>query len=54
MTDTPISTETVASLVARNARAHPDEPAFIEAPFGTTMTWREYDELSSQMAATLA
>jgi acyl-CoA synthetase len=54
VTDTPISTETVASLVARNARAHPGEPAFIEAASGSAITWREYDESSSQMAATLA
>jgi acyl-CoA synthetase len=47
-------TETLASLVARNARAHPDEPAFIEAASGEAMTWHDYEERSSRMAATLA
>jgi len=47
-------TETLASIVERNAREHPDELAFIEAASGAGMTWREYDERSSQMAATLA
>ena len=40
-------------LVARNARERPDGIAFVEAASGETMTWREYDERSSQMAATL-
>jgi acyl-CoA synthetase len=47
-------TETLASLVAGNAREKPDEPAFIEAASCLTMTWREYDERSSHIAATLA
>jgi acyl-CoA synthetase len=47
-------TDTLASLVARNAREHPDEPAFIEAASGAAMTWREYHERSSELAATLA
>jgi acyl-CoA synthetase len=46
--------ETLAALVARNAREYPDRPAFVEAATGTTMTWREYDELSSGIATTLA
>jgi acyl-CoA synthetase len=47
-------TDTVAALVARNARELPDELAFIEAASGATITWRDYDDHSSQMAATLA
>jgi acyl-CoA synthetase len=47
-------TDTLASIVERNAREHPDGVAFIEAASGADMTWREYDERSSQMAATLA
>jgi acyl-CoA synthetase len=46
-------TDTLAALVARNAREHPDELAFIEATSGDAITWREYDDRSSQMAATL-
>jgi len=47
-------TDTLASLVARNAREHPDELAFVESISGDAMTWREYDDHSSEMAATLA
>lgn len=44
---------TVAGVVARNARATPDGIAFAEVASGDTMTWAEYDERSSQMAASL-
>ncbi len=47
------SVTTVAGIVARNARDRPDAPAFVEAASGETMTWREYDERSSQMAGAL-
>jgi acyl-CoA synthetase len=47
-------TDTLAALVARHARDHPDRLAFIEVATGSSITWREYDESSSQMAATLA
>ena len=47
-------TDTLAALVARNAREHPDELAFTEAASGSSITWREYDNRSSQMAATLS
>ena len=46
-------TDTIASVVARHAREHPDEIAFTEVASGETMTWREYDERSSQMAGAL-
>jgi acyl-CoA synthetase len=52
--ETPIPTETVAQLVARHAHERPDAPAFIEAASGETMSWREYDERSSRIAAGLA
>ena len=45
--------DTIAALVARNARERPDAPAFVEVASGATMTWREYDERSSRMASTL-
>jgi acyl-CoA synthetase len=45
--------ETVAEVVARNARVHPDALAFVEAASGESMTWAEYDERSSAMASTL-
>ena len=44
---------TVAGLVARNARRRPDALAIAEVASGETMTWAEYDARSSQMAATL-
>ena len=44
---------TVAGIVARNARARPAGIAFVEAASGETMTWAEYDARSSEMAATL-
>jgi acyl-CoA synthetase len=45
---------TVAGIVARNARSDPDGIAFIEACSGESMTWAEYDARSSAMSATLA
>ena len=45
---------TVAGVVARNARERPDAVAFVEAAADEPMTWAEYDERSSQMAATLS
>ncbi len=44
---------TVARIVARNARARPEGIAFVEAPSGESMTWREYHDRSSRMAASL-
>ena len=44
---------TIAGVVARNAREHPEGVAFAEAASGETMTWAEYDTRSSAMAATL-
>ena len=44
---------TVAGIVARNARARPDGIAFVEAATDHAMTWAEYDAASSQMAGTL-
>jgi acyl-CoA synthetase len=46
--------DTIASLVARNARARPDATAFVEVAAGSAITWREYDERSTGMAATIA
>jgi acyl-CoA synthetase len=54
VTDPATSPETIASLVARQARQRPDDLAFLEAASGDALTWREYDERSSRMAATLA
>jgi acyl-CoA synthetase len=45
---------TIAAVVARNARTHPDGLALAEAASGERMTWAEYDVRSSRMAATLA
>jgi len=45
---------TVARVVARNARSNPDGLAFAEVSAGPQLTWREYDERSSGIAATLA
>ncbi len=45
---------TVAGIVARNARADPEGIAFVEAISGESMTWAEYDARSSAMSATLA
>jgi acyl-CoA synthetase len=45
---------TIADVVARNARRNPDGLAFVEAASDDTLTWAEYDEQSSQMAATLS
>jgi acyl-CoA synthetase len=44
---------TLAAVVGRNARERPGELAFVEAVHGPSMTWAEYDELSSRMAAVL-
>jgi acyl-CoA synthetase len=44
---------TVAGVVARNARANPAGLAFVEAASGETMTWSEYAQGSSAMAAAL-
>ena len=41
--------DTIADLVGRNALATPDQVAFY-AP-DATLTWREYDDLSTQLAA---
>jgi acyl-CoA synthetase len=45
---------TLAGIVARNARGDPDGVAFVEACSGESMTWAEYDARSSAMARTLA
>ena len=45
---------TLAQLVAQRAQEQPEERAFIEATSGTTITWREYDDQSSRIAATLS
>ncbi len=44
---------TVAAVVARNAHTNPHGIAFVEAASGEAMTWAEYDERSSRMAAAL-
>jgi acyl-CoA synthetase len=44
---------TVARVVARNARERPDALAFAELTAGPQLTWREYDEQSDRIAATL-
>jgi acyl-CoA synthetase len=44
---------TIAEVVARNARAHPDRVAFVESATGESMTWSEYDTRSSLMTGTL-
>ncbi len=44
---------TVAGIVARNARTRPDAIAFVEAASGEAMTWAEYHLRSAEMAATL-
>jgi acyl-CoA synthetase len=45
--------KTVASVVARNARARPEGIAFVEAASGEAMTWAEYDDRSSHMVRSL-
>jgi acyl-CoA synthetase len=45
---------TVAGVVARNTAVNSDGLAFVEAGSGASMTWREYDERSSQIARALA
>jgi acyl-CoA synthetase len=45
---------TLAEVVAHNAAVNPDGLAFVESATQTTMTWSEYDDRSSRMAATLA
>ena len=44
---------TIAGIVARNARDNPDGFAFVEAASHATMTWAEYDERSSLMTGGL-
>jgi acyl-CoA synthetase len=44
---------TLATVVRSHAASRPDAPAFIEGASGTTMSWREYDELSDRVAAAL-
>ena len=45
---------TIASVVARNARERPDDLAFAEAASGAAITWRQYADRSSRIAATLS
>jgi acyl-CoA synthetase len=45
----PTSPDTLAPVVARNARKRPDALAFVEARSGASLTWREYDERSSAL-----
>jgi acyl-CoA synthetase len=47
-------TDTISALVARNAREHPDGVAFTEASSAASLTWREYHDHSSGMAAVLS
>jgi acyl-CoA synthetase len=44
---------TVTRVVGRNARERPDALAFAEVVAGPQLTWREYDEQSSRIAAAL-
>jgi acyl-CoA synthetase len=46
-------TDTISALVARNASEHPDGVAFTEASSAASITWREYHDRSSRMAAVL-
>jgi len=48
---TPVGTWTLAQRVARHARNKPDAPAFISG--ADTISWREYDTISSALAARL-
>ncbi len=45
---------TLSALVAAHARSHPDGIAFAEAAHDVALTWREYDERASAVAAVLA
>ncbi len=45
---------TIAEVVARNAARDPEGLAFVEAASGDALTWRQYDERSAAVAATLA
>jgi acyl-CoA synthetase len=47
-------TGTVSSYVARHAREHPDDLAFLEVISGESVTWGALHERSSRLAATLA
>jgi len=47
-------TDTISSIVARNASKHPDGVAFAEVSSPVSLTWREYHEHSSRLAGTLA
>src|SRR5262249_10853169 len=49
----PASVNTIAGVVRRNAREHPDGIAFVEGTSDASMTWSEYDSRSSAIAATL-
>src|SRR5262249_10145597 len=49
----PASVNTIAGVVARNAREQPDGVAFVEGASGASMTWAEYHSRSSAIAATL-
>jgi len=42
---------TIAAVVARNARDDPDGLAFVEAISGKATTWAEYDEASSRIGS---
>jgi acyl-CoA synthetase len=44
---------TVSAVVAHNAATNPEGVAFAEAASGASMTWREYDEQATRVAATL-
>jgi acyl-CoA synthetase len=45
---------TLSGLVASHARTRPDAAAFVDAARNITLTWREYDERATAIAATLA
>jgi acyl-CoA synthetase len=49
-----VTPHTVAAVVARNAASNPEGTAFVEALSGDAIAWREYDERSSAIAASLA
>jgi acyl-CoA synthetase len=44
---------TIAGVVARNARERPDGAAFVQGASGDSMTWAQYDARSSAIASTL-
>jgi acyl-CoA synthetase len=49
-----VTPRTVAAVVARNAASNPEGTALVDALSGDAITWREYDERSSVIAASLA